>query len=198
MSYSNRFKYFFTFRPLRAFDEIEKAPNFFRTSVQTVIIGSVVFSFLFQYTMANVMHAYWQSLWIMIFFSLWALPSLTSLLILKLRNLVFKKSFNTEAYLESLLLSSQPVGLALNIYLISAILYHHVIVGDYPAYVAYARMGEWYWIVGMGAAGFLLYSVLAMLAIWRVAKVKWYLAPFVWLFSIPSLYGTYFLYVGLG
>lgn len=198
MPYSDRFKYFFTLRPLRAFDEVVRSPNLFRTSIQTVVMGSIVFSFLFQYTMANVMHAYWQSLWVAVFFSLWALPALMSLGILKLRNFLLKKSFSTEAYLEATLLASQPVGLALDIYLVASILYHHLLVGDYPVYVAYARMGEWYWIIGMGAVGFLLYSILAMLAIWRVAKVRWYLAPLLWLICLPPLYGTYFLYVGLG
>ncbi len=190
--YSRRFLYFFTGRISKAYDEVMKHPDLFRTTVQAVIPGALIFSFVFQYTMASVVHPFLQTVWAADFFSFWGIPALISLFVLKL----MRTNFNTEAFLEASILAAHPLYVAVWAYFVPSIIYHHFIVGDYPCYVAYSRMGEWVYLALLGVAGFLLTCITWVWCLTKVGRVKWYIAPFIWLFlCVPGLYGTYLIFV---
>jgi len=190
MVYSDRWKYIYI-NPLKAFEEVTREPNLYKTSLYSMIVGTIIFSCLFQYTTANVIHPFLQALWALVFTCLWLPPALVSYGVL--RGLGKKVDFQT--HVESVFLGMQPLFLCLNLYFVGSILYHHVILGDYPCYVAYARMGEWVWLAGLGALGFFVSSIFCMLYFWKFGGVKWYLIPFVWFVFVLSMAPVYYLYV---
>jgi len=190
MVYSDRWKYLYV-NPLRAFEEVAREPNLFKTGLYSMIVGTVIFSCLFQYTTANIIHPFLQALWALVFTCIWLPPALVSYAVLRL----FGKKVSLEMHIESIFLGMQPLFLCLNLYFVGSILYHHLLVGDYPCYVAYARMGEWVWLAGLGVLGFLISSIFCMLAFWRVEKVRWYLTPLLWFVCIVSMSPVYYLYV---
>gem|GEM_PF-2588287 len=190
MVYSDRWKYIYT-KPLRAFEEVAREPDLFKTGLYSMIIGTIIFSCLFQYTTANIIHPFLQALWALVFTCMWLPPAVVSYAVLR----VFGKRMSLEAHVESTYLGMQPFFLCLNLYFVGSILYHHLFVGDYPCYVAYARMGEWVWLAGLGALGFAISSILCMLCWWRVEKVRWYLTPLLWFIFVLSMAPVYYLYV---
>jgi len=190
MVYSDRWKYIYT-KPLRAFEEVARGPDLFKTGLYSMIIGTIIFSCLFQYTTANIIHPFLQALWALVFTCMWLPPAVVSYAVLR----AFGKRVSLEAHVESIYLGMQPFFLCLNLYFAGSILYHHLLVGDYPCYVAYARMGEWVWLAGLGALGFAISSILCMLCWWRVEKVRWYLTPLLWFIFVLSMAPVYYLYV---
>jgi hypothetical protein len=190
MVYSDRWKYIYI-NPLRAFEEVAREPDLFKTGLYSMIIGTIIFSCLFQYTTANIIHPFLQALWALVFTCIWLPPALVSYAVLR----IFGKKVSLEAHVESIYLGMQPLFLCLNLYFAGSILYHHLLVGDYPCYVAYARMGEWVWLAGLGALGFAISSIFCILLWWRVEKVKWYLTPLLWFIFVLSMAPVYYLYV---
>jgi hypothetical protein len=188
--YAKRLKYINTFHIFRGLDEIVRKPDFFSASLQ-LLIGSVIFSTLFQLANATVIHVYLQTITFLGFMTFWLFPALTSYAILRL----LRKKFDTQAYMEATSYATFPLGTAINIYFVSSLIYHNLLVHDYPAYAAYGRMGEWWILQWAAIIGGLVTLFLFVVVMMRVAKVKWYWALPITLVSMVSLFGTYEYFV---
>lgn len=192
MPYAKRLKTLFH-RPSESFQEIIKNPSFLKTSV-LITISSVLYSTVAEYGLFKCLTAHFIAAYALMFTLLWLLPTLISMLILK----IFGKKFSSESYIEANALSFFSVFTYVFLCLVSFTVYSHLLAEPRrTVYHAIVYYNQWLPLAVLGGIGAIV-AIHRMVQVGRqVAKAKTYQLIIAWVVAWAILlYIAYLFFRG--